>query len=85
LEDILLKNGFHTSADINRDQLARLIIKETLEDINSNGTVVMDLSELSEEKANSLSMLIPAQWFKGTKRFQVAPTTHFCMGECCGR
>jgi fumarate reductase (CoM/CoB) subunit A len=79
-EDILLKNGFHTSADINRDQLARLIIKEILEDTNSNGTVVMDLTELSEEKANSLSMLIPAQWFKGTKRFYVAPTTHFCMG-----
>ena len=79
-EDILVKNGYHTSVDITRDQLAKLIMKEIMEGPNSKGTIVMDMEGLSPDMANSLSMLIPPQWFKGTKRFQVTPTTHFCMG-----
>jgi len=77
-EDILVKN--HASADISRDQLARLIMREILEDPERRGTIIMDLGGLSKNMADSLSMLLPAQWFKGTRQFQVTPTTHFCMG-----
>ncbi len=77
-EDILVKN--HASADISRDQLARLIMREILEDPKRRGTIIMDLGGLSKNMADSLSMLLPAQWFKGTRQFQVTPTTHFCMG-----
>lgn len=79
-EDILKKNGYQSAADITRDELARLIIKEIREDKDSKGFITMDLETLSEETARGLSMLIPAQWFKGLKQFQVTPTTHFCMG-----
>ncbi|MCK5686871.1 FAD-binding protein, partial [bacterium] len=50
-EDILAKNGYNTSVDITRDQLAQLIMKEIMEDPNSNGTVVMDMEKLSPDIA----------------------------------
>lgn len=79
-EDILLKNGYSSAAEITRDELAQLIIKEIKEDPQSNGFVTLDLEAISEAAANSIAMLIPDQWFKGIKTYQVAPTTHFCMG-----
>lgn len=79
-EDILKKNGHDMSGDITRDQLAQVIMKEILEDPDQGNFVDMDLSSLSPETAEVLSALLPAQWAKGDRVFQVTPTTHFCMG-----
>jgi succinate dehydrogenase/fumarate reductase flavoprotein subunit len=79
-EDVLKKNGCHAPADITRDQLAQLIMKEILENPENRETIVMDLGGLSPDAARSLSMLLPAKFSKGTTLFQVVPTTHFCMG-----
>jgi len=79
-EDILKKNGYDVPGDITRDQLAQVIMKEILEDPAQNSTVDMDLSSLSPETAESLSMLLPARWSQGIRVFQIAPTAHFCMG-----
>lgn len=79
-EDILKKNGYHVPADITRDQITQVIMKEILEDPKRKGTIDMDLGGLSSEAARAVSTLLPAQWSKGTTVFQVVPTTHFCMG-----
>jgi len=79
-EDVLKKNGYLIPADITRDQLAQVMMKEILEDPEQKGTIDMDLGGLSPEAVKDLSMLLPAQWSKGARIFQVAPTTHFCMG-----
>jgi len=79
-EDILKKNGYDVTSDINRDKLAQIIMKELLNDPDQKTTVHMDLSGLSPEAAQTLSNLLPPQWAKGIKVFQVTPTTHFCMG-----
>jgi len=79
-EDILKKNGYTMPYDINRDQLAQMIMKETLEDPDQNSHVYMDLSNLTSEAAKELAALLPTKWFKGTRIFKVSPTTHFCMG-----
>ncbi len=79
-EDILKKNGYEVTSDINRDKLAQIIMKELLNDPDQKTTVHMDLRNLSPEAAQTLSSLLPHQWTKGIKIFQVTPTTHFCMG-----
>jgi succinate dehydrogenase/fumarate reductase flavoprotein subunit len=79
-EDILAKNGYDASGNVTRDQLARVIMKEILEDPERRGSVDMDLGGMSPEAADALSALLPAQWSKGVRMFQVTPTAHFCMG-----
>ncbi|WP_145924807.1 FAD-binding protein [Syntrophotalea acetylenivorans] len=42
--------------------------------------MAFDLRGLSPETANELSALLPSEWVKGERVFQVTPTVHFCMG-----
>lgn len=79
-EDILKKNGYDMPCDISRDRLAQVIMKEILEDPDQNTSVDIDLTGLSPETAQALSMLLPAQWAQGIRIFKLTPTTHFCMG-----
>ena len=79
-EDILAKNGYDVSGNVTRDQLARVIMKEILEDPERRGSVDMDLGGMSPEAADALSTLLPTQWSEGVRKFQVTPTAHFCMG-----
>jgi succinate dehydrogenase/fumarate reductase flavoprotein subunit len=79
-EDILKKNGFDSPKDITRDQLARVIMKEILEDAADVTTVNFDLTRLSPGAAEELAVLLPSQWSRGQRVFPIAPTTHFCMG-----
>jgi len=74
-EDLLKKYGVMDFMTMTRDQLAQLMMREVRE-----GTVVMDLGALSDEKANQMAPLLPALWWKGQKVFPVVPTAHFCMG-----
>jgi succinate dehydrogenase/fumarate reductase flavoprotein subunit len=77
--DILAANGYSPTS-ITRDELAQVIMKEILAGPEQRGSVYMDLTELSHDSAQAVSTLLPAGWFKGDKVFEVAPTTHFCMG-----
>jgi len=77
--DILAANG-HSPTSITRDELAQVIMKEILAESEQRGGVYMDLTELSDNAAQSVSMHLPAGWFKGGKVFEVVPTAHFCMG-----
>jgi len=79
-DDILKKNGYDVPGDVTRDQLAQVLIKEIFEDPEQSGSVSFDMSGLSPEAAEDLSTLLPSQWTRGERVFQVAPTTHFCMG-----
>jgi len=79
-DDILKKNGYTEPKEITRDQLAQIIMKEIRDDPEQRGTIGMDLGGLMPDAVKALSMLLPAQFSSGNKVFQVAPTTHFCMG-----
>ena len=95
-EDILKANGISDPLSVTRDQLAQIMMKATMGQIlcgmeagekaipvsdTGKRTVWMDLASLSEDKARKLTPLLPtAYWWKGQKRFEVMPTTHFCMG-----
>lgn len=78
--DIISKYGFSDLAELTRDQLAQLIMKEIKGDITKENSVILDLQALSEEAARELGQLVPSSWWKGQTRFKVAPTAHFCMG-----
>jgi succinate dehydrogenase / fumarate reductase, flavoprotein subunit len=73
-EDVLKKHGITDLVTLTRDHLAQLMMRE------SEGTVYLDMEALSDEKANLLTPLLPAPWWKGQKIFPVVPTAHFCMG-----
>lgn len=95
-EDILKANGISDPLSVTRDQLAQIMMKATRGQFGcgpgqeekdtpilgaGNRTVWMDLASLSEDIARKLTPLLPkAYWWKGQKRFNVMPTTHFCMG-----
>lgn len=74
-ENILEKYGCSDFFSLNRDQLAQMMMKETLK-----GTVLMDLTALSPETAKLLTPILPSSYWKGQKTFEVMPTAHFCMG-----
>jgi len=78
-EDVLKTKGYNPGK-ITRDQLAQVLMKEILEDPEKSGCVFFDMSGLSPEVAEALSSLLPPQWGKGQRIFEVSPTTHFCMG-----
>lgn len=78
--DIIRKNGIADPMQINRDQLAQLIMKEIKDDSTGSQHISMDLSDISEETAEKLSQLIPSSWWRGQKQFEITPTAHFCMG-----
>jgi len=77
----LVKNGYQISADINRDLLARLVLKEILEAPRGKGGVFMDLGRLSPDVAKSIPMLLPPQWFKGKNNSLFHPLLIFAWGE----
>ena len=79
-EDILKINGYDNPGKVTRDQLAQVVMQEILKDPKQSGKVLFDMSGLSPETAEALSTLLPSQWAKGQRIFEVTPTTHFCMG-----
>ena len=79
-EDILERHGISDPMRLTRDQLAQLIMKEIKDGAKVNKRVIMDLEALPEDRAKQLTQLLPSRWWKGQKTYEVAPTTHFCMG-----
>ena len=79
-EDILERNGLSDHIRLTRDQLAQLIMKETIDGGMLGNGVVMDLGSLSEDRAGEMFKILPSRWWKGEKKYEVAPTAHFCMG-----
>ncbi len=78
--DIIRKNGISDPMQINRDQLSRLIMKEIKSDPAGSQRIFLDLRDISEETAKTMTQLIPSAWWKGQKQFEITPTAHFCMG-----
>ena len=78
-EDILAGKGLNP-AEITRDELAQLIMKEIIDHPENQGAVDLDLSGISREAGQSLVNLLPTSWSRGQTVFRVTPTTHFCMG-----
>jgi fumarate reductase (CoM/CoB) subunit A len=79
-QDILKKNHCPPPGQMTRDHLARVIMKEILEDSEQKGSLDLDLGNLPKETAKTLSMILPSRFSTGKTIFQVVPTTHFCMG-----
>ncbi len=79
-ENILPKYGIEDPMVMTRDRLARAIMLEIKEGRSEEGSLVLDLSHLSDEKVQKLRALLPKGASPGTKRFRVAPTVHFTMG-----
>ena len=80
-EKISLKNmALTTSKLATRDRMAQAIMQEIIEGLDVNGSVIMDLSSMPEDRADQFHSLLPGSFAKGIRSFPVSPTTHFCMG-----
>ena len=77
-DDILKKNGYQMPNEISRDQLAQVMMKESLE--APGQPIFMDMEGLPQQTATELAALLPPAYFEGKRVFPVVPTTHFCMG-----
>jgi len=79
-EDILTKHGFTDPRRLTRDLLSRAIMEEVVKGLGVEGGVILDIGGIPEERAVTLSPLLPAGWSPAIKEFVVSPTAHFCMG-----
>ncbi|MBN2033933.1 MAG: FAD-binding protein [Deltaproteobacteria bacterium] len=79
-EDVLTKHGLDEPVRITRDRLARAIMEEVKQGLGVRGGVVMDITNIPEEKTATFSSLLPAGWSPAIKEFVVSPTAHFSMG-----
>jgi succinate dehydrogenase/fumarate reductase flavoprotein subunit len=79
-EDILTKHGLDDPARLTRDHLSRAVMEEVEKGLGVEGGVIMDIGRIPEERAATLSSLLPAGWSPAIKEFVVSPTAHFCMG-----
>jgi len=55
-------------------------MEEVVKGLGVEGGVIMDIGGIPEERAATLSPLLPAGWSPAVKEFLVSPTAHFCMG-----
>jgi succinate dehydrogenase/fumarate reductase flavoprotein subunit len=79
-EDILTKHGLDEPVRLTRDRLSRAIMEEIEKGLGVDGGVIMDLGGIPEERAATLSSILPAGWSPAMKEVVVSPTAHFCMG-----
>jgi succinate dehydrogenase/fumarate reductase flavoprotein subunit len=79
-EDLFQRGGYADPLSVNRDRLAQLVFREIGAQQTEDRHVVMNLSGLSDETAAQLTQLLPSSWLKGERKFNVAPTAHYCMG-----
>ena len=79
-QNILEAHGIADPTTITRDRLAQLIYQVMRAAAPPDQGVFMDMEALPEKNARQLAVLLPARWWAGQKTFEVAPTTHFCMG-----
>jgi succinate dehydrogenase/fumarate reductase flavoprotein subunit len=79
-EDVLAKHGLDDTAGLTRDRLSRAIMEEVERGLGVGGGVILDIGGIPEERAETLSPLLPAGWSPAIKELVVSPTAHFCMG-----
>lgn len=79
-ENIIEKHGLTDPLVMTRDRLARAIMREILEGRAVEHGVIMDLSNIPEDKLARVSYLLPSSGLSGEREFVVSPTVHFCMG-----
>ncbi len=78
-ENILVKHGLNDPHKITRDLLAQTIFKEIRGGHDIEGGLLMDLSEVSEERLAQLAPMLP-HGVAEKRKCIVAPTTHHSMG-----
>jgi succinate dehydrogenase/fumarate reductase flavoprotein subunit len=78
-ENILTKHGLNDPHKITRDLLAQTIFKEIRAGHDIEGGLLMDLSEVSEERLAQLKPMLP-QGVAEKRKCIVSPTTHHSMG-----
>jgi len=78
-EDILAKHGLNDPQTITRDLLAQTIFKEIRDGLAIENGVIMDLSEVSDERLDQLKPMLP-QGVAEKRKCIVSPTTHHSMG-----
>ncbi|MDJ0783631.1 MAG: FAD-binding protein [Desulfosarcinaceae bacterium] len=79
-EDLFERYGHPDRLKVTRDQLAQMVCREGQGSATAHRYAVMNLDGLSSEAAARLGQLVPSSFWQGQKRFQVVPTTHYCMG-----
>ncbi len=79
-EDIVIKHGLDDPMRLTRDRLAQAIMRELMAGKGIEGSIIMDLSPIAEERLVPLAPLLPSVWHTDQKTLLVSPTTHFCMG-----
>jgi succinate dehydrogenase/fumarate reductase flavoprotein subunit len=79
-EDIITKHNLDDPMALTRDRLSRAMAYEIFNELDVDGSVLMDLSPVTDDDLKGMSALIPLRWTAGKKEIPVAPTTHFCMG-----
>lgn len=79
-EDVIVKYGLANPMLLTRDRLSLAIAKELISGPGLEGSVTLDLKEVSEDKMKMLRPILPKPALRGEHQFFVAPTVHFQMG-----
>jgi fumarate reductase (CoM/CoB) subunit A len=80
-EDILQRYGLIDSANMTRDKLSQAMMNEIMEGRHINGSLILDLSKISDVALNRVQQLLPKQ-VRAHSRSSVlmTPVAHFQMG-----
>ena len=79
-EDIVDKYGLDAPMLLTRDRVSLAIAKEVVSGLGYEDRIVLDLTNVSEEKMRLLRPILPKMTLEGKRRFLVAPIAHFQMG-----
>jgi fumarate reductase (CoM/CoB) subunit A len=80
-EDILQRYGLNDPRSMTRDRLTRIIMNELVEGRHINGSLMLDLSNLSYDALNRVQQLLPKRVKMPSRNsVSIAPVAHFQMG-----
>jgi len=79
-EDIMAKHGLNEPMLPTRDRLSLAIARELADGLGFDDKVILDLTEVPDEKMDMLLDILPRPARRAERRLPVAPTAHFHMG-----
>ena len=80
-EDILQRHGLTDPRSMTRDRLARIVMNELIEGRHIEGSLMLDLSNLSYDALNRVYQILPKRVkITSTNNVSITPVAHFQMG-----
>lgn len=80
-EDVLQRHGLTDPRSMTRDRLARIVMNELIEGRHIEGSLMLDLSNLSSDALNRVQQILPKRVKTHSRNnVLVTPVAHFQMG-----